>query len=176
MNTAYRLLEVLTVPSSEKVSCQWQGCNHPVFARIHVVLDYRTQEVFVVGSSCYRKMLGFREPESLVSSVSGESSGESVTEGSSDRAKSLVDDMAAYWLRRPEIVKAFSPEVQNLRAFAFAVKNYPVSLYGYSGFQEAEFRVRRQFDGFDVDAPGLVGLFRARVVETVFRQESLHGY
>lgn len=52
--TVAQLLAVVEVPRDDRVRCQADGCNHPVFRRIHVV---REDAVFrVYGSECFKRL------------------------------------------------------------------------------------------------------------------------
>ena len=53
MNGA-QLLAVVEVPRDDRVRCQANGCNHPVFRRIHVVRQ--DSVVQVCGSACFKKL------------------------------------------------------------------------------------------------------------------------
>jgi len=52
-NTA-KLLAVVEVPYDDRVRCQANGCNHPVYRRIHVVRD--GTGIHVYGSECFKKL------------------------------------------------------------------------------------------------------------------------
>ena len=52
--SAAQLLAIVEVPRDDRVRCQCPGCNHPVFRRIHVVLE--ASAVRVYGSECFKKL------------------------------------------------------------------------------------------------------------------------
>lgn len=54
-NGAY-LLAVVEVDKANRVLCQAEGCGHPVYKRIHVVLA--GMEFKVLGSQCYERLYG----------------------------------------------------------------------------------------------------------------------
>ncbi|MDP1940731.1 MAG: hypothetical protein Q8K54_08815, partial [Gallionella sp.] len=54
--TDARLLAVVEVPQSDRVVCQAPGCKHPVYKRIHVVLQ--DGALTVLGSECFKKLFG----------------------------------------------------------------------------------------------------------------------
>jgi len=53
MNGA-QLLAVVEVPGDDRVRGQADGCNHPVFRRIHVVRQDSVVQVY--GSACFKKL------------------------------------------------------------------------------------------------------------------------
>lgn len=52
--TDTHLLAVVEVPRENRVRCQFVGCNHTVFRRIHVVRE--NSVVHVYGSECFKKL------------------------------------------------------------------------------------------------------------------------
>ena len=54
--TDARLLSVVEVPQSDRVVCQAPGCKHPVYKRIHVVLQIGA--LTILGSECFKKLFG----------------------------------------------------------------------------------------------------------------------
>ncbi len=54
--TDIHLLAVVEVPQSDRVVCQAPGCKHPVYKRIHVVLQ--NGKLTVLGSECFKKLFG----------------------------------------------------------------------------------------------------------------------
>lgn len=54
--TDIRLLAVVEVPQNERVVCQAPNCKHPIYKRIHVVLQDR--QLTVLGSECFKKLFG----------------------------------------------------------------------------------------------------------------------
>lgn len=54
--TDIRLLAVVEVPQSDRVVCQAPNCKHPVYKRIHVVLQ--GGKLTVLGSECFKKLFG----------------------------------------------------------------------------------------------------------------------
>lgn len=53
MNTA-ELLAIVEVPRDDRVRCQADGCNHPVFRRIHIVRE--NMAIRVYGSECFKRL------------------------------------------------------------------------------------------------------------------------
>lgn len=53
MNVA-QLLAIVEVPRDDRVRCQAQGCNHPVYRRVHVVRE--DSAIHVYGSECFKKL------------------------------------------------------------------------------------------------------------------------
>lgn len=51
--TERRLLAVVSIEKEDRIRCQHQGCNHPVFVAIHVVLD--DSKLKVIGSTCFKQ-------------------------------------------------------------------------------------------------------------------------
>lgn len=54
-SSAY-LLAVVEVDKADRIQCQAEGCGHPVYKRIHVVLA--GLEFKVLGSQCYERLYG----------------------------------------------------------------------------------------------------------------------
>ncbi|MES9900961.1 MAG: hypothetical protein ABW148_18340 [Sedimenticola sp.] len=48
-----RLLAILQLPKEDRVLCQLDACNHPVYKRVHVVII--NSELLVIGSECFKK-------------------------------------------------------------------------------------------------------------------------
>ena len=53
MSTA-ELLAIVEVPRDDRVRCQADGCNHPVFRRIHIVRE--NGGIRVYGSECFKRL------------------------------------------------------------------------------------------------------------------------
>ena len=53
MSTA-ELLAIFEVPRDDRVRCQADGCNHPVFRRIHIVRENALIRVY--GSECFKRL------------------------------------------------------------------------------------------------------------------------
>lgn len=47
------LLAIIEVPKEDRVLCQFKGCNHPIYKRVHVVEI--NEQLLVIGSTCYSK-------------------------------------------------------------------------------------------------------------------------
>lgn len=58
--TERRLLAIVTTDEDNRIRCQHNGCNHPVYKAIHVVLD--DAKLKVIGSTCFVK--GYPELQS----------------------------------------------------------------------------------------------------------------
>lgn len=56
-----RLLAVVGVSPEKRVRCRAEGCNRPVYARIHVV-EQDDGTIKVLGSSCYAQLYGGKLP------------------------------------------------------------------------------------------------------------------
>lgn len=51
--TERRLLAIVSTEKDNRIRCQHQGCNHPVYSAIHVVLD--DSQLKVIGSTCFKQ-------------------------------------------------------------------------------------------------------------------------
>lgn len=51
--TERKLLAVVSTAKENRIRCQHQGCNHPVYVAIHVVLD--DSKLKVIGSTCFKQ-------------------------------------------------------------------------------------------------------------------------
>lgn len=58
--TERKLLAIVTTDEDNRIRCQHNGCNHPVYKAIHVVLD--DAKLKVIGSTCFVK--GYPELQS----------------------------------------------------------------------------------------------------------------
>jgi hypothetical protein len=58
--TERKLLAIITTDEDNRIRCQHNGCNHPVYKAIHVVLD--DAKLKVIGSTCFVK--GYPELQS----------------------------------------------------------------------------------------------------------------
>jgi hypothetical protein len=58
--TERKLLAIVTTDEDNRIRCQHNGCNHPVYKAIHVVLD--DANLKVIGSTCFVK--GYPELQS----------------------------------------------------------------------------------------------------------------
>ena len=52
--TTAELLAIVEVPRDDRVRCQPDGCNHPVFRRIHIVREDAVIRVY--GSECFKRL------------------------------------------------------------------------------------------------------------------------
>lgn len=58
--TERKLLAIVTTDEDNRIRCQHNGCNHPVYKAIHVVMD--DAQLKVIGSTCFVK--GYPELQS----------------------------------------------------------------------------------------------------------------
>jgi len=106
-----QLLAIVEVPHDERVRCQANGCNHPVFRRIHVVQD--ESGIHVYGSECFKKLfLGLPVASSTPAYTSAE--GRSLT----DEERQLLIENTARLIQQLEA--EYQTEIARKAAFAQA--------------------------------------------------------
>ena len=162
------LLAVVEVPQSDRVICRAPGCKHPVYKRIHVVLE--NGAITVLGSECFKKLFG----EKLSTPSYGTSEGRLLT----PEERQLLIDNTARLIEQFEVEhlvtleKARLAEEQAARAKFTAIQNAqkpsPQTISASdSRLQSALLQAKQEFrsQGIDPDLPGWRGLILKRAKE-----------
>jgi hypothetical protein len=170
--TDARLLAVVEVPQSDRVVCQALGCKHPVYKRIHVVLE--NGALTVLGSECFKKLFG----EELSTPSYGSSEGRLLT---AEERQLLIENtarlIAQFEAEHQAALKRARVAAEQQAALARAAEDAPKAVpplsppraisesdprfYGALLQAKQEFRSR----GLDPDLPGWKGLVIHRAKE-----------
>ena len=72
------LIAVIEVSENEKVLCQFENCDRPVFKRIHIVRN--NKKIQVLGSECYKKKYGKYHALNKIEPIYGSNTGIALSE------------------------------------------------------------------------------------------------
>lgn len=103
-----RLLAIVAVPQTNRVLCQQPGCQHSVYAAIHVVDE--GGQLLALGSSCFAKRYG-----------SAKALGQPLHAGASGSGRPLSDEERQLLIdNTAELIERFKVEAERARAEAAA--------------------------------------------------------